>query len=68
MRRTAAIAGCALLAALPAPALEPPAFDVLIQGGTVYDGSGGAPRRADLGLRGDRIEAIGDLPGPRGAQ
>ena len=66
MRRTAAIAGCALLAALPAPALEPPAFDVLIKGGTVYDGSGGPPRRADLGLRGDRIEAIGDLAGATG--
>jgi N-acyl-D-amino-acid deacylase len=66
MRRTAAIAGCALLAALPAPALEPPAFDVLIRGGTVYDGSGGPPRRADLGLRGERIEAVGDLAGATG--
>lgn len=66
MRRTAAIAGCALLAALPAPALEPPAFDVLIRSGTVYDGSGGPPRRADLGLRGDRIEAVGDLAGATG--
>jgi N-acyl-D-amino-acid deacylase len=66
MRLTAAIAGCALLAALRAPAQEPPAFDVLIKGGTVYDGSGGPPRRADLGLRGDRIEAIGDLGGAGG--
>src|SRR5438067_2254723 len=24
-----------------------PAFDVIIRGGTVYDGSGGPPRRAD---------------------
>lgn len=66
MRTTAAIAGCALLAALHAKALEPPTFDVLIRGGTVYDGSGGPPRRADLGLRGDRIEAIGDLAGATG--
>ncbi|MEQ8765104.1 MAG: D-aminoacylase, partial [Planctomycetota bacterium] len=36
-------------------------FDVLIRGGTVYDGSGAAGRRADVGIRGDRIEAIGDL-------
>lgn len=36
-------------------------FDVLIRGGMVYDGSGKAPRRADVGLRGDRIAAIGDL-------
>jgi N-acyl-D-amino-acid deacylase len=36
-------------------------FDVLIQGGTVYDGSGQAPVRADVGIRGDRIAAIGNL-------
>jgi N-acyl-D-amino-acid deacylase len=66
MRLTAAIAGCALLAALRAPAQDPPAFDVLIRGGTVYDGSGGPPRRADLGLRGELIEAVGDLGGAAG--
>jgi N-acyl-D-aspartate/D-glutamate deacylase len=36
-------------------------FDVLIKGGTIYDGTGSAGRRADLGIRGDRIAAIGDL-------
>jgi len=36
-------------------------FDVIIAGGTVYDGLGGAPVLADIGLRGDRIAAIGDL-------
>ena len=36
-------------------------FDVLITGGTVYDGSGGAPLRADVGLVGDTIKAVGDL-------
>ncbi|MEO8496483.1 MAG: D-aminoacylase, partial [Planctomycetota bacterium] len=36
-------------------------FDVIIRGGTVYDGSGGASYRADVGLRGDKIAAIGDL-------
>jgi N-acyl-D-amino-acid deacylase len=38
-----------------------PRFDIVIRGGTVYDGSGAAGRRADVGIRGDRIEAIGDL-------
>jgi N-acyl-D-amino-acid deacylase len=38
-------------------------FDVLIRGGTVYDGSGDAPRQADVGIRGDRIAAVGDLGG-----
>src|SRR5690349_18791560 len=37
------------------------AFDVLIRGGLVYDGSGKPPRRADVGIKGDRIIAIGDL-------
>ena len=38
----------------------PPPLDVLIVHGTVYDGSGGAGRAADVGLRGDRIAFIGD--------
>jgi N-acyl-D-amino-acid deacylase len=46
---------------------ERPAFDVLIRGGIVYDGSGGPPRRADVGLRGDTIEAVGDLAGAAAA-
>jgi N-acyl-D-amino-acid deacylase len=37
------------------------AYDTIIRGGTVYDGSGKAPRQADVGLRGDKIAAIGDL-------
>jgi N-acyl-D-amino-acid deacylase len=36
-------------------------FDVIIKGGTVYDGTGRAPRRADVGIRQDRIAAIGNL-------
>ena len=42
-------------------------FDLVVRGGTVYDGSGDAPRRADVGIRGDRIAAIGDLKGAEGA-
>src|SRR3989454_9112914 len=38
-----------------------PEFDVLITGGTVYDGTGGAPVKADVGIKGDRIVAIGNL-------
>src|SRR5215471_20820162 len=40
-------------------------FDVLIKGGTVYDGTGGEPRQADIGIRGDRIVAIGNLKNAR---
>ncbi len=38
-------------------------FDVLIRNGDIHDGSGKKPRRADLGIRGDRIVAVGDLSG-----
>lgn len=38
-------------------------FDILIQGGEVLDGSGAPPLRADVGVRGDRIVALGDLTG-----
>ncbi len=38
-----------------------PAFDVVIRGGTVYDGSGGAGRQVDLALKGDRIVGVGDF-------
>jgi len=40
-------------------------FDILIRGGTVYDGEGGAPRKADVGIVGDKIEAVGALRGAR---
>ncbi|MFL6530056.1 MAG: amidohydrolase family protein, partial [Chthoniobacterales bacterium] len=38
-----------------------PSLDVVIKGGTIYDGTGGAARTADVGIKGDRIVAIGDL-------
>ncbi|HKG94275.1 MAG TPA: D-aminoacylase, partial [Gemmatimonadaceae bacterium] len=34
--------------------------DILIRGGTVVDGSGGAPYAADVGIAGDRIAFVGD--------
>ena len=36
-------------------------FDVIIKGGTVYNGTGRAPVKADVGLKGDRIAAVGNL-------
>ncbi|GAB4342807.1 MAG: amidohydrolase family protein [Candidatus Abyssubacteria bacterium] len=37
------------------------AFDVIIRNGNVIDGSGRKAERADIGLSGDKITAIGDL-------
>ena len=40
-------------------------YDVVIRGGTVYDGSGSPGVRGDVALRGDRIAAVGTV-GERG--
>jgi len=36
-------------------------YDLLITGGTVYDGSGASPVVADVAISGDRVAAVGDL-------
>jgi N-acyl-D-amino-acid deacylase len=36
-------------------------FDLLIRGGSIIDGTGSPPIRADVGVRGDTISAMGDL-------
>jgi N-acyl-D-amino-acid deacylase len=38
-----------------------PRFDIIIRGGTVLDGTGGAPFRADVGVVGKHIARVGDL-------
>ena len=40
---------------------QPAAFDFVIRGGTIYDGTGAPGRRGDVGIRGDRIAGVGDL-------
>jgi N-acyl-D-aspartate/D-glutamate deacylase len=37
------------------------AFDLVLRGGTLIDGTGAPGRRADVGVLGDRILAVGDL-------
>jgi N-acyl-D-amino-acid deacylase len=50
------VAGCQTM-----PSNDTDRFDLIVRHGTVYDGSGASPRGADVGVRGDRIAAIGDL-------
>ncbi len=63
MRPLPLVAGSMLLAALACGPGHGPDYDVVLRGGTVYDGSGGPPRVTDVGLRVDRVAAIGDLAG-----
>ena len=36
-------------------------YDTIFAGGMVVDGTGSPPIRADVGIRADRIAAVGDL-------
>ena len=42
-------------------------YDVIIRGGSIYDGLGGDPLVGDLAVAGDRIAVIGDLAKASGA-
>ena len=63
MRAFALAAAVALFAAPARVTPQPAVFDAVIRGGLVYDGTGAPGRRADVGVRGDRIAAVGDLTG-----
>jgi N-acyl-D-amino-acid deacylase len=45
-----------------------PQYDVILRGGTLYDGSGKAPVQGDVAVVGDRIAAVGNLADARGRQ
>jgi len=59
---TLALAACGTTPVADAPSQR---YDLLIRNGTVYDGSGAAPRRVDVAVNGDRIAAL--LPAGSGA-
>ncbi len=62
IRRPAVLAVVLLLATAASIGLRAQTrFDLLIRGGQVVDGLGGPPVRADVGVTGDRIRAVGDL-------
>jgi N-acyl-D-amino-acid deacylase len=67
MRRVMLAASGLVVACAAAGCAAAPSYDVVIRGGTVYDGSGGAAVRADVGIRGDQVAAVGDLSGARAA-
>jgi N-acyl-D-amino-acid deacylase len=47
-----------------ASARTAPAYDIVIRGGTIYDGGGGTPYTGDVAVKGDRIVAVApSVPG-----
>ncbi len=67
----AVLAGCAgsprATPAAATPARTVDTYDLIVRNGTLYDGSGTPGRRADVGIRGDRVASVGDLSGARAA-
>jgi N-acyl-D-amino-acid deacylase len=54
------------LIVLALAACSGPRFDVVLRGGTIYDGTGGAPYVGDVAIVGDTIAAIGSSIDGRG--
>jgi N-acyl-D-amino-acid deacylase len=55
---TLLVTACCWLAACAPP---PVTYDVILRGGTIYDGSGEKPYTGDVALNGDKIAALGDI-------
>ena len=63
-RATAFLAGALALIVLPhvsAAQSSAPAYDIILRGGTVVDGTGGPRRRADVAITRGHIARVGDL-------
>jgi N-acyl-D-amino-acid deacylase len=45
---------------------EPKTYDLILRGGTIYDGSGAKPLVGDVAVNGDRIAAVGALRNAKG--
>ncbi len=61
LNRSLVVAAMLAFACTPAPR-----YDVIIRGGTIYDGSGGPPVVGDVAIDGDTIVGVGDLGRARG--
>src|SRR3954471_8792 len=58
-----ALALCLFPGLIPGPALaaSPKTYDLILRGGTIYDGSGSKPFVGDVAVNGDRIVAVGAM-------
>jgi N-acyl-D-amino-acid deacylase len=68
MRLSFLIGFSAALLASCASTPPPAGYDTVLRGGTIYDGSGGAPYSGDVAIRGDRIAYVGPHAAGRGAR
>ncbi len=59
-RYTISLLALAVACAHP-PQTQSPVYDVVIRGGTIYDGLGGAPFVGDVGIIGDKIRLTGNF-------
>src|SRR4029453_2658388 len=66
--RTLSFLSLALLLASVSTIGQTQTFDVLIRGGQILDGSGNPWFRGDVGIKGDRIAAVGRLSGATAAR
>jgi N-acyl-D-amino-acid deacylase len=60
-RRIALLTAAAVICCFLASCTSPTSYDVILRGGTIYDGSGEKPYIGDVALDGDVIAAIGDI-------
>ncbi|KTD99972.1 aminoacylase [Sphingopyxis sp. H038] len=54
---------CSSMLVSASVAAQTPAYDLIIRGGTIYDGSGKAPVVGDVAIKDDRIVAVGKVDG-----
>jgi N-acyl-D-amino-acid deacylase len=54
---------CSILMFLFSCKFHHPDYDKIIRNGMIYDGNGGKPYKADIGIKADTIAFIGDLSG-----
>jgi N-acyl-D-amino-acid deacylase len=66
MSRTLFARSLSPVALILAAACGGPTYDVVIKGGTVYDGTGQPGARVDVGINADTVAAIGDLGRAKG--
>ena len=54
---------CSSMLVSASTAAQAPAYDLIIRGGTIYDGSGKPPVVGDVAIKDDRIVAVGKVEG-----